>query len=167
MWTSEKGNPENDDLSISYFARNRNATLKLEKKRVKFSFRVKCWSLSRNRTHKPFHPKYFKNGPLKPGYRGSMDGTWEFEPFFPLFVSVLIMSIKSTFCHGEKIASSPKSLKNINIQCSCIYRFNHYSLLQLSSMEDCEFPVLHDGFSPLEVILGTRLYSSDLDWDSH
>ena len=33
-------------------------------------------------------------------------------------------------------------------------------------MEDCEFPVLHDGFSPLEVILGTRIYSSDVDWDS-
>ena len=32
MWTNEKGNPENDDLSISDFARNRNATLKLEKK---------------------------------------------------------------------------------------------------------------------------------------
>ncbi|CAH3038430.1 unnamed protein product [Porites evermanni] len=33
-------------------------------------------------------------------------------------------------------------------------------------MKDCEFPVLHDGFSPLEVILGTRIYSSDVDWDS-
>ena len=57
--------------------------------------------------------------------------------------------------------------KNINIQCSCIYGFNHYSLFQLSAMEDCEFPVLYDGFSPLEVVLGTKIYSSDLDWDSH
>ena len=32
MWTSEKGNLENGDLSVSDFARNRNATLKLKKK---------------------------------------------------------------------------------------------------------------------------------------
>ena len=32
MWTSDKGNLENGDLSVSDFARNRNATLKLEKK---------------------------------------------------------------------------------------------------------------------------------------
>ena len=44
-----------------------------------------------------------ENGPLEPGYRGSMDGTREFEPFFSLFVRVLTMYMKSTFCHGKKL----------------------------------------------------------------
>ena len=38
MWTSEKGNLENDDLSISDFARNRNQTLKLNKRGLNFPF---------------------------------------------------------------------------------------------------------------------------------